>query len=195
MILGFWDVEVWRLTGPVSCTNPAEKVKPQWTEKNFPDYLHSFHAQTPWCLKTIQSLLTREFPGMLWNWVVLSEVHPCACELLGCVNGEEIKWGNVVGFFFKGFLFLSFGVDFAGRGCIFTLLFLHEYVPKSYCNMWCHFRGWRGWRGMPFSGSFSAFPWGWCCSSQFIFPVQLWLCNTKFSWCADILIAERWLCH
>lgn len=102
----------------------------------------------------------------LSNWVVLSEVHPCACELLGCMNGEELKWGNAgffvlfcLIFFFLRIPFLSFGIDFVGQGCILTLLFHHEYISKSYWNMWCHFRSWRGGRGMLF-WDFSCFSLG-----------------------------------
>lgn len=40
-------------------------------------------------------LIKKGIPRNLCNWVVLSELQPCACELLGCVNGEGLKWGNV----------------------------------------------------------------------------------------------------
>lgn len=66
-----------------------------------------------------------------------------------------------VWFFFLRIPFLSFGIDFVGQGCILTLLFHHEYIPKSYWNMWCHFRSWRGGRGMIF--------WDFSCFSLMLF--------------------------
>lgn len=44
---------------------------------------------------------TRTVAGMLWSlpvWGALREIHQCACELLGCWNGEELTRGSAGAF-------------------------------------------------------------------------------------------------
>lgn len=152
----------------------------------------------------MQSLfMMRKVLGMPWSppdWGDLSEVHVCAHELLGCINGEELKWGNA-GFFKKPF-FIHCCWFCRAKLYFYPPVATWTYISKGYWNLLWHSGSRRAWRGTPFSDSFSASPAGWCYCLQLIFPVQLWLCNTKFigvwhSPAALILLefAERWFCY
>lgn len=157
--------------------NGGKKVKPQQTEillqNHSPGYLHSFNVTLNVSLNVIHSLfIIRKVLGMPWNlpgWGALSEVHVCACELLGFINGEELKWGNV-GFFF--FFFRQQLLLLQGKvGFLPFFLSKWTYMSRRYWNLSRQLGTWKAWEGMPCSDSFSAAPLRWCYC--WYFPVHL----------------------
>lgn len=180
MILCFCDVTVWCWLVLSAAQILREKERQSRLILWFPNHLHSFSVQTSWCLKMIP-LLKKEFPG-----ICETEVRPCACELLGCVNGEELKWGNLR--FFSDFFFYHLVLILQGKAVFLPFRFHMHTHPKAIgiCGVTSGAGG--DGEGCPFLGDFLVFlgvvviP----CSSSSV-PVQLWPCNTKFIWCNDVL--------
>lgn len=109
----------------------------------------------------MQSLfMMRKVLGMPWSppdWGDLSEAHVCAHELLGCINGEELKWGNA-GFFKKPF-FIHCCWFCRAKLYFYPPVATWTYISKGYWNLLWHSGSRRAWRGTPFSDSFLLLLW------------------------------------